>query len=102
MHPPELRRGKGHGARELMTFGEQFFELSQGTGIGNVFGFEAGAAGLVDAPLHEVQGPGAVGIGIDDEGDAQIGGGAGVDVVEVEALGVGVDLQQDAMFLRGF
>ncbi|NBX31013.1 iron-containing alcohol dehydrogenase, partial [bacterium] len=65
-------------------------------GVGDVAGFEAGAAGLEDAAPHDVEAAGRVGVGGDHELHAGPLRGGGVAVVEVEPPGVGVDLQEGA------
>src|SRR5579875_255065 len=79
---------------------EQLAELHQRARVGYVPGLQAGTPGLIDAELHVPQFLDRVRVGIDNDADATFLRRHQGRVVQVEAIRLGVQLQQTAVVGR--
>src|SRR5208282_51795 len=74
-------------------------ELAPRARVEHVGALDPAAPRLIDAEAHEIELAHAVRVGRDRELDARLLGKPRMDVVEVEALGLGVDLEEAAALL---
>ena len=67
-----------------------FRELLRGQSVQHIIPSQPGAAGLEDSVTDFFHVGGVVGVGVDDDFHALLFGLAEVDVVQIEAVGVGI------------
>src|SRR5215207_11424593 len=94
--PSSTKRRKLSNSARRGSSAAQLLELFPAAGVGDVLGGEPGAAGGGDRVGHVVEGVDAVGVGVEDDLHFGFGGEAGVEVGEVAAVGVAVDLDHRA------
>src|SRR5579885_465648 len=80
------------------SFPEERLNLLSGHCVEHIAGSEPAFAGDADAVAHDIDAVGGVGIGIDRNLDSLVARPVQIAPVEIEARGMGVDLDTDAMF----
>src|SRR4029450_9589051 len=79
----------------------QRFELGERSRVENIRGLEPGATSHRDAPPEHAELLGRMRVARDHEFDAALLGVARVNVAQIEAMEVAVDLERDAVLGRG-